>query len=520
MPDAPDARPHPLRRLGGWAGRVNWAYLFPVFAAMAWFSGLDALALVLVCVLPVLMAFDGALFDLHMRGDRAAPGAVPLGPHPVNRATLHRVMDDVLHDCAQRGRTTAALCLQIGDLHLADDGWGSEAGQAVMDRLIHRVAATLRGQDIVMRAGEDALAVVLAPTRRADLDVTMTIVDRLQAALAEPISLDGRSVRVTSAIGICTEAMAPERTGAALHAAAECALRLARQAGPDAVRAFTSDIRDRIESDHRLSLQIEDALESGQIRPWFQPQVDARSGRLAGFEALARWHHPELGVLTPDRFLPAITAAGRAGELGEQMLRAGLEALREWDAAGLDVPCIGINVALEELADPRLAERIIWQVDRFEQDPRRVVFEILETVTLREGDETVVRNIHALRDAGFRLDLDDFGTSAASIAHIARFGVHRIKIDRSFVSGVDSDPARHRIVSAILGLAAQLDIETLAEGVETPEEEIALAHMGCAQVQGFAIARPMPFEDTIPWALSHGREAQSTLRAMPPRGTA
>ncbi len=516
MADGPVAPTSLAERFAQRVRRVDWMLMFPVAAALAWSFGQDAVAMVLVIVLPLCLALNG-----HVRRSKDVEDTLDaVAGRPLHRGAIQRILDDVLDDCARRERTTAVLIMQVDDLHIADGEWGAEIGEKVMDRIVQRVGATMRGQDAVLRAGDDTLVVLMAPTRRADLDVVMNIVDRLQAAVAEPISIQGRSIRVRSCIGICTESMAPTRSASALLAAADCALRIARRQGDDAVRVFNPDMQSRVEIDHRLSTQIEDALEKGEIRPWFQPQVDARTGRLAGFEALARWHHPELGILSPAKFLDTVASAGFSGEMGQHMLRASLEALAEWDRAGLDVPNVGVNVSLDELTDPRLAERVIWQLDRHEIEPSRIAFEILETVTLRDDDEAIMRNITALRQAGCRLDLDDFGTGAASIAHIARFGVHRIKIDRSFVSGLDSDEKQKDIVSAILSLADQLGIETLAEGVETPEERATLSHLGCTHLQGFGIARPMPFEDTIAWAHAlPGGDAES-LRTMQPHGTA
>lgn len=497
-------------------GRFDWMLVFPVAAAVAWGWGQDAVAMVLVAVLPAWMALDGRL----LRRDGAGSPAPAAAAVAQGRASIQRMIEDVLEDCARRDRTTAVLQVRIDDLDVADGEWDDGAEMQVMDRVVQRIGATMRGQDVVIRASEESVALVLAPTRRADLDVVMAIVDRLQAAISEPISVDGRSVRVRSCIGLCTEAMAPARTGAAMLAASDCALRIARRQGGDAVRAFNADMRERVETDHRLAVQIEDALSGERIRAWFQPQVDARSGTLVGFEALARWDHPELGLLLPDRFLGPVAAAGRSAELGERMLAASLDALLAWDRAGLAVPRVGVNVSLEQLCDPRLADRIAWQLDRHDIEPARIAIEILETVTLRDGDETVMRNLRALREAGFRLDLDDFGTGAASIAHIARFGVHRIKIDRSFVQGIDRDPGRREIVAAILALADRLGIETLAEGVETAEERAVLAEMGCPHLQGFAIARPMPFAETLEWGGCGPVGGRTPLERMVPLGTA
>jgi len=502
-------------RVSGWIAATDWMLVFPIVAAGAWSFGQNAVAMVLVVVLPILLILDGR--TARRRENLLLEFA---SGQPLTRGAIQKIVDDVLADCARREKTTAVLNFQVDGLHVADGDWDADSEDAIMDRVIQRMSTALRGQDAIMRTGSDGIIVVLAPTRRADLDVIMSVVDRVQAAVAEPISLEGRTIRVTCCVGICSEAMSPSRSGGAMLAAADCAMRIARRQGDDAVRIFTADMQARVETDHRLSIQIDDALDAGQIRPWFQPQIDARTGKLAGFEALARWHHPDLGVLAPGQFLASIHSAGRGADLGDQILKATLEALIEWDRAGIDVPCVGVNVSLDQLTDPRLAERIIWQLDRHDITPNRIAIEILETVTLRDADETIMRNLRALREAGFRLDLDDFGTGAASIAHIARFGVHRIKIDRSFISGIDTDKNQREIVAAILGLVERLGIDALAEGVETPEQQATLTAMGCPHLQGYGIARPMPFADTIPWALSRPIAADQSLRTMQPRGRA
>ena len=224
-------------------------------------------------------------------------------------------------------------------------------------------------------------------------------------------------------------------------------------------------MQNDVEVEHQLAGQVHAALDTGEIRPWFQPQLSTDTGILSGFEALARWHHPELGLLSPKQFLPAIAASHAFSQLGEVILLHSLKALKSWESAGLRVQSVSINLSLEELRDPRLADRIIWQVDRFDKNPERICIEILESVTLQDGDDAIFRNLRALHGAGFRMDLDDFGTGHASISHIARFGVGRIKIDKSFVANVDTDPNQKRLVTAILSMAEQLRIETLAEGV-------------------------------------------------------
>ncbi|PWJ20940.1 GGDEF domain-containing phosphodiesterase [Jannaschia seohaensis] len=478
---------HRLRAL---RDRVDWMMLFPVAAAFAWFLGEAAVAVVLAVILPAFLALQGRPAGATARGAPRAGAAI--APD-----ALRRQVDDILTDCAALNRTTAVLRLHLSPK--GNEDWDEETRAKVTARLALRVMAAMRGQDQVLRTGATDLVLLLCPTRRADLQVLMNIVDRVQMAVAEPISLDGATLSAQSAIGVCSETMATSRTGHALLRGAETALTVARREREDSVRFFNADLRAEAEIDAQLTREIDAALEGGQIGAWFQPQIDAATGEIAGFEALARWTHPELGVLEPDRFLSAAQASGRMSDLGEAVLAAALDALASWDAAGLTVPGICVNLSMEELADPRLAERMVWQVDQRDVRPTRIAFELPSSVTELAEDAVVQANIEELRHVGFRLDLDDFGTGPATVSHVSRFGVHRIVLDRSLVAGIDVDPARRRVVAAILAMAEVLGLVTLAEGVETDDLQALLKRMGCVHLQGFAVARAMPLVDTLTW---------------------
>jgi EAL domain-containing protein (putative c-di-GMP-specific phosphodiesterase class I) len=256
--------------------------------------------------------------------------------------------------------------------------------------------------------------------------------------------------------------------------------------------------------------EVGTALENGQIQPWFQPQISTDTGLVTGFEALARWHHPDHGMVPPASFLPAIEQAGMLERLAEIMMFHAFSAVKAWDAAGLDIPQVGVNFAGPELNNPKLVDKVKWELDRFELAPERLAVEILETVVAGAPEDTTTRNIKMLGEMGCRIDLDDFGTGQASIASIRRFAVSRIKIDRSFVIKADRDPEQQRIISAILTMAERLNVETLAEGVETVGEHALLAQLGCSHVQGFGIARPMPFDKTIDWVRAHNAKLETT----------
>ena len=200
---------------------------------------------------------------------------------------------------------------------------------------------------------------------------------------------------------------------------------------------------------------------------------------------------------------------GQLERLGEIMIYRALTALRAWDAAGLDIPRVGVNFAAEELHNPKLIDKIKWELDRFDLPASRLSVEVLETVVATLPDDTVSRNINGLAKLGCGIDLDDFGTGHASISSIKRFAVGRLKIDRSFVMKVDRDPEQRRMLNAILTMAERLGLDTLAEGVETVGEHAMLAQLGCGHVQGFGIARPMPFDQTLAWIATYNAKLRN-----------
>ncbi|MBC7740056.1 MAG: GGDEF domain-containing protein, partial [Candidatus Saccharibacteria bacterium] len=373
----------------------------------------------------------------------------------------------------------------------------------ILARCAERICASLRTGDTVARLEGGGFAVALARVRRLDLENAVQVCARLQSALSAPISLNGARLFVTCSIGFCLGERAPGKGGAALLDAAQVAADEALRNGPGAIRAYAPDMtRTRADRD-ALREELELALDEGQIRAHFQPQISTDTGEISGFEALARWYHPERGLIPPMEFIPAIEDCGLSSRLGEVMVYNALLALTRWDKAGYKVPTVAVNFSKTELRSPGLASKLKWELDRFDLPPERLTVEILETVVADSDNDVVVANIAAIAQMGCGVDLDDFGTGHASITSIRRFAVRRIKIDRSFITRVDEDREQQKVVSAILSMAEQLEMQTIAEGVETPGEHAILAQLGCRHVQGFGIARPMPVDETMEWIGRH-----------------
>ena len=479
----------------------------PALTLAAFWLGGERMLVLTALAAPLFFAIGGAFrFPTGTTTVPDALGGLAMRPQIVT------LMDDILRDTPVTGMTTACLVVQFDDASGLLDRQGRAAQTEVLARSAERICAALRTGDTVARLEGGGFAIALGRVRRIDLESTVQLCARLQSALSSPISLNGGRIYVTASIGFCLGERAPAQGGAALLDAAQVAADDALRNGPGAIRAYAPDMtRTRADRDN-LRQELETALDEGQIRAHFQPQISTDTGAISGFEALARWYHPERGLIPPVEFLPAIEDCGLSGRLGEVMVYNALLALSRWDKAGYKVPTVAVNFSKSELRNPGLASKLKWELDRFDLTPERLTIEILETVVADTDNDVVVSNIAAISQMGCGVDLDDFGTGHASITSIRRFSVRRIKIDRSFVTRVDEDREQQKVMSAILSMAEQLGMETLAEGVETPGEHAMLSQLGCGHVQGFGIARPMPVDETMDWITRHLSRLAGTPR--------
>lgn len=490
-------------RLMEWLRRPELMLFVPALTLGSfWLGGEEALILVSIG-LPMALALAGAF---RRRPPSVNPPGILMRPQVID------ALDNGLEEGHAKGLTTACLVLLFDDAERMLDRHGRSAQSELLQRSTDRLCSALRPEDTVARLEGGGLAVALGPMRRLDIEMLVQVSARLQSAIAPPILLGPAHVYVTCSIGFCLANRAPGEGGKAMLDGAQIAADEALRHGPGAIRAFAPDMaRNRADRDAQRDV-LEAALDEDQIRAHFQPQISTDTGAISGFEALARWYHPERGLVPPAEFLPALEEAGLTERLGEVMLFNALSALVRWDKSGFHVPNVAVNFSAGELRNPRLAEKLRWELDRFNLAPERLTVEVLESVVAQTENDVIVSNLAALARMGCGIDLDDFGTGHASITSIRRFPVRRIKVDRSFVSRVDEDRDQQKMVAAILSLAEQLGLETLAEGVETPGEHAMLAQLGCAHVQGFGIGRPMPFEDTADWMQRNRAKLAATPR--------
>ncbi len=472
--------------------------ILPVLALGGFWAGGELALVALTAALPI-----GVLaYRLYQR--RAAPLAA--SGQVINQ------LDQALSDISAKGGATGCFVIQFDDpAHLADR-LGRTRQCEVIAASIARLRGALRPGDMLFPMEDGSLVVTLAATPRLDAELMVRIAARLHLVVQQPMTLADGPAQVTCSIGFCHSDQLRKPAGRALLDAAQVAADEAASHRPGAIRGYSDDLaRARADRD-ALRAGFSRAVDLGEIKAWFQPQLSTDSGEVSGIEALVRWQHPERGLLAPASFLPAIEGSELMELLSQTMLVQSLAALAEFDQRGLRVPSVAVNFSAQELRDPQLPDRLRWTLDRFRLAPARLTVEVLESVVAGDGDDVIAANIGRIAAMGCAVDLDDFGTGNASITAIRRFALNRLKIDRSFVHAVDQNRDQQKLVTAILSLAERLGIETLAEGVETPAEHALLAQLGCGHVQGYAIAKPMPIGDLVRWLLAHRDRQREAIR--------
>lgn len=426
-----------------------------------------------------------------------------------NEAHLHKLAHfDGLTDLPNRTMLLARMTAQIASgapaaLVLIDlDGFkhvndtlGHTTGDAVLRQLATRIEGCVGATATVARLGGDEFA-VLMPTSADNDDSIADTADCLMTAIAEPASFESDHLHVSASIGV---ALFPDDANNAtdLLSAADLAMYQAKAEGRGCRRFFTPGLRDVALRRRAFEGEIRRALSNGEFALFYQPQVRLHDGALLGVEALLRWHHPRLGLLTPDAFLPSIEAGLLAAEVGRWTLEtACVDAL---PLRRLEPNLVmGVNLFEAQFRSGRLATDVIDVLTRTTLPPAALELEITENIILRH-DETMLEPLRRLRALGVGIAFDDFGTGFASLSLLKRFPLTRIKIDRSFVRDICNDRADAAIVTALVFLAGALEVEVIAEGVETNAQCDLLRTCGCPSVQGYLFARPMPFDELVRW---------------------
>ncbi|MCJ2065277.1 EAL domain-containing protein [Methylobacterium sp. J-088] len=398
-----------------------------------------------------------------------------------NRALFHDRLDQAIAQTARTRSPTAVLVCDLDRFKAINDSLGHPAGDALLREVSVRMRSVLRPYDTVARVGGDEFAIVL--TYLDEPCAADVVAERLIAAVAAPIHLDGQIVEVGVSIGL-TIATERDRDADELFKRADMALYEAKAEGRNTYRIFCPDFGARVASRGQLGLDMKEGVRRGEFYLVYQPVVDATTGAVVSLEALMRWQHPVRGGVSPGEFIPLAEENGLIVPLGAWALREACSEALTWPETLL----VGVNVSAVQFRSG-LEEAVLTALADTGLPANRLKLEVTESVLMQDGD-AVIACLHRLRSLGIVVALDDFGTGYSSLGYLRRFPFDKIKIDKSFIRDI-ADPDAAAIVRAVVSIGERLGMGIVAEGVETAEQLELVRREGCGQVQGFLFSRPL-----------------------------
>ena len=411
-----------------------------------------------------------------------------------NRALFLDRVQRCLHQMERReGYLFAVLSIDIDSFQAINASFGQATGDMVLVQIGERLVQKVRSGDTVARFDGDEFALLLDDVK--DMRNALRVAERLQTELAKPYLVNGREVLTSASVGIAASASAYKQSADALRDAGTAMTR-AKKLGPGQVAVF--DIRMHTQAVTRLKLEtdLRRARDRQEFLLYYQPVVSLQSGRIAGFEALLRWHHPQRGLISPSEFIPVSEEIGLLSPIGQWVLQKASQQLRDWQMEFPVAPplSMSINVSGNQfLQSGELLTIVDETLKATGLDPRSLALEVTETVMM-ENAEAALATLAQLKDRQLRISIDDFGTGYSSLSYLQRLPIDNLKIDQSFVAHIKPTGECFEIVRSIITLAHSLGKHVIAEGVETGEQLALLRSLGCEYGQGYFFSKPLEAE--------------------------
>jgi len=410
-----------------------------------------------------------------------------------NRVFFKEQLHLAIQSAEREGEHLALMYLDLDHFKDINDSLGHEAGDRLLKTVADRLQSCLRAEDAVARLGGDEFAIMLRHVGSAQY--AYLVATKIIHCLNESIVIDGHEVFMGVSIGI-TLAPNDSRLADTLMKNADMAMYQAKYKGRNLLQFFTPDMNRQVADRLRLERELRQALKNGEFELYYQPQVDMHSERILGLEALVRWHHPELGLLEPDNFIPMAEESGLIIPLGKWVVESACRFIKGVHEAGFRGITISINVCARELDDKNFIKDFCSQVGEAGVSPESLVVEITETGLMGNRD-LAWRHIGALRDYGVKLAIDDFGTGFSSLSQLKRLPVNCLKIDQSFVRDLPENEEDRAINALIVAMARSLGYRVVVEGIETQEQLTFLRRCGCDLAQGYYYSRPLPADQMM-----------------------
>jgi diguanylate cyclase (GGDEF)-like protein len=404
-----------------------------------------------------------------------------------NRHAFNDRLAFALTKVDELGGSVGLLLLDLDNFKIVNDTLGHHSGDELLRQVAQRLVECLRSGQVICRIGGDEFAIILDSSSYAD---GAAIAERILAALGAPFEVGSHEIYVTASIGISRY---PDdgRDLDTLIRNTDTAMYQAKGKGKNAYERFHPELNQRVQKRLAVETSLRKALERGELMLYYQPQVSLRDGRLVGLEALLRWNHPELGLVSPAEFIPVAEDSGLIVPIGRWVLRAACLQVAAWRDAGLGTVNVSVNLSARQTRDSHLVHDILDALRAAGMPPGQLELEITESV-LMDNVHANVDLLHRLQTEGIRLSIDDFGTGYSSMAYLKRFPIDQVKIDRTFVRDIPGDGDDEAITTAIIAMAHSLGLSVVAEGVETAQQLEFLRNAGCDIMQGYYFAEPRP----------------------------
>jgi diguanylate cyclase (GGDEF)-like protein len=404
-----------------------------------------------------------------------------------NRNSFHERLNQHVQTCGDAGTKTAVLMVDIGRFRQVNETLGRSAGDRLLIQIAARLVGSVRAVDTVARFDSNTFG-VLAVSVADEADVARLIENAVLPALKDVFRVDGTELRLAAKIGIALFPL-DGATGEELVAKAEAALKNAKQ-GAAGHLFYAPSMHERVAERMNLETRLRRAVDAAEFVLFYQPKVELRTGKIVGLEALMRWRDPEFGLVSPGQFIPLLEETGLIRQMGHWAIQEASAQFTRWALEGHQPPRIAVNVSAIQLAGTDV-ERALRDCPTSSES---IDLEITESVFVKDLAGSVSK-LEAARRLGLKVSIDDFGTGYSSLGYLSRLPIDALKIDRSFIVGMATDPQETTIVTTIISLAHAMDLEVIAEGVETKEQAHLLRLLKCDQIQGYLVSRPQPPEE-------------------------
>ena len=412
-----------------------------------------------------------------------------------NRRLFHDRLQMALGFAREQQRSLALLALDLDMFKQINDRFGHSGGDQVLKQIAERIESALQECGTAARPSGDEFYIMLTEIR--DETCITACLDRISRALSLPILIDDREVRVRGSMGVAVFPTDADEPGELVRAA-EVALEHSKERGRNNICFFSPVLHEQTLSRYRINSFLHQALEREEFTLVYQPQVCLRSGTLLGVEALIRWDSPELGRVAPDDFIPVAEDTGLIESIGAWVLDQSVRDAADWLAQGL-VLKMSVNFSARQFQRTEVADQVLRALQTYRLPADQFVVELTETSFLHSAERTE-HEICRLRNQGVRIAIDDFGTGYSSLSYIRQMSLDMLKIDRSFVSGVQAGSTDARLVQAMIDMSHAMELIVVAEGIENEQDLRVLHELGCDQAQGYHIALPMRTEELVKWA--------------------